>query len=122
MPKKTILAVDDEAAIRSLIQINLEHAGYAVETAKNGTEALALIEARPYDLVISDIMMPEMDGIELLAMVRKQPAIQNTRFILLTANDREEDFVQGYLQGADLYLTKPFAPAQLLEWVSRVVA
>ena len=121
-PPKRILAVDDEPGIARLIKVNLERAGYYVETAGDGVEALALLENTPFDLVISDVMMPKMDGMELLQSIRNKPQISHLPVIMLTAKSADADVTQGYAAGTDMYLTKPFSPPELLTWVSRVLS
>jgi len=120
MPR--ILAVDDEPNIVRLIQVNLERHGYTVETANNGAQALAKIKANRPDLLVSDVMMPEMDGFELLANVRRDPAIADLPVIMLTAKAQDKDVMTGYQHGADMYLTKPFNPQELLQFVKRLLA
>lgn len=116
-----ILAVDDEPNILRLIQVNLERKGYEVETAKNGGEALAKIRQRRPDILISDVMMPEMSGFELLANLRRDPEYADLPVIMLTAKTAEVDVVMGYSWGVDMYLTKPFNPLELLTFVQRVL-
>jgi two-component system alkaline phosphatase synthesis response regulator PhoP/two-component system response regulator VicR len=120
MPR--ILVVDDEPHIVRLIQVNLERQGYQVETANNGAQALAKIkESRP-DLLVSDVMMPEMDGFELLANVRREPSLMDLPVIMLTAKAQDRDVMQGYQTGADMYLTKPFNPAELIAFAKRILS
>ncbi len=119
--KKRILAVDDEPGIARLIKVNLERAGYEVETANDGAEALELIENGLYDLIITDVMMPRMDGMELLNTIRSRPELSDLPVILLTAKSSDADVTQGYSLGTDMYLTKPFSPPELLTWVARVL-
>jgi two-component system, OmpR family, alkaline phosphatase synthesis response regulator PhoP len=113
MPR--ILAVDDEPNIVRLIQVNLERHGYQVETANNGAQALAKIRENRPDLLVSDVMMPEMDGFELLSSVRRDPMLQDLPVIMLTAKAQDANVMEGYSRGADMYLTKPFNPAELLQ-------
>ena len=120
MPR--ILAVDDEPNIVRLIQVNLERHGYQVETANNGAQALAKIKANRPDLLVSDVMMPEMDGFELLANVRRDPALMDLPVIMLTAKAQDKDVLAGYTGGADMYLTKPFNPQELLSFVKRILS
>ncbi len=120
MPR--ILAVDDEPNIVRLIQVNLERHGYQVETANNGAQALAKIKANRPDLLVSDVMMPEMDGFELLANVRRDPALMDLPVIMLTAKAQDKDVLEGYKTGADMYLTKPFNPQELLSFVKRILS
>lgn len=120
MPR--ILAVDDEPNIVRLIQVNLERDGYTVETANNGAQALAKIRQNRPDLLVSDVMMPEMDGFELLANVRRDPMLQDLPVIMLTAKAQDRDVMEGYTRGADMYLTKPFNPMELKQFVKRILA
>jgi len=117
-----ILAVDDEPNIVRLMQVNLERRGYRVETASNGAQALAKIKVNRPDLVVSDVMMPEMDGFELLANIRRDPALADLPVIMLTAKTADRDIMQGYQTGADMYLTKPFNPHELVQFVQRILA
>ena len=120
MPR--ILAVDDEPNIVRLIQVNLERMGYQVDTANNGVQALEKIRANRPDLVVSDVMMPEMDGMELLSTIKRDPALEDLPVIMLTAKTQDKDVMQGYTRGADMYLTKPFNPAELIAFVKRILA
>ncbi|MEI6519741.1 MAG: response regulator [bacterium] len=119
MPKK-ILAVDDERHIVRLIQVNLERAGYTVITAFDGREALKKIEEERPDLVVLDVMMPFMDGLETLKRIRANPMTNRTPVIMLTAKAQDQDIFTGYSSGADIYLTKPFNPMELLTFVKRI--
>jgi two-component system, OmpR family, alkaline phosphatase synthesis response regulator PhoP len=119
MPR--ILAVDDEPNIVRLIQVNLERHGYQVETANNGAQALAKIRENRPDLLVSDVMMPEMDGFELLSSIRRDPALSDLPVIMLTAKAQDANVMEGYSRGADMYLTKPFNPAELLQFVKRIL-
>lgn len=119
MPKK-ILAVDDERHIVRLVQINLEKHGYEVVTASNGREAIETArEARP-DLIVMDVMMPEMDGFEALEKMKADPELSSIPVIMLTAKAQDADVFSGWQKGADLYLTKPFNPSELLTFVKRI--
>lgn len=120
MPR--ILAVDDEPNIVRLIQVNLERDGYTVETANNGAQALAKIRNNRPDLLVSDVMMPEMDGFELLANVRRDPMLADLPVIMLTAKAQDKDVMEGYTRGADMYLTKPFNPMELKQFVKRILS
>jgi two-component system alkaline phosphatase synthesis response regulator PhoP/two-component system response regulator VicR len=119
MPKK-ILAVDDERHIVRLIQVNLERAGYEVITAFDGREALQKIEEERPDMVVLDVMMPFMDGFEALKQIRANPMTRELPVIMLTAKAQDQDVFQGYSKGADIYLTKPFNPMELLTFVKRI--
>lgn len=120
MPR--VLVVDDEPHIVRLIQVNLQRQGYEVETANNGAQALAQIkESRP-DLLVSDVMMPEMDGFELLANIRRDTSLMDLPVIMLTAKAQDKDVMTGYQTGADMYLTKPFNPAELIAFAKRILS
>ena len=120
MPR--ILAVDDEPNIVRLVQVNLERHGYQVDTANNGVQALAKIRQSRPDLVVSDVMMPEMGGFELLASIRRDPNLMDLPVIMLTAKTEDRDVMEGYKTGVDMYLTKPFSPHELLAFVKRILA
>ena len=115
---QTILVVDDEPRYRSLIQAYLEQAGYRVVTATNGRDALFVARQEKPNLILLDIMMPEVDGFEFIRLHRKE---RETPVILLTAKIEEEDKVIGLELGADDYITKPFSPRELLARVRAVL-
>jgi len=117
---KTILAVDDERSIVRLVQVNLERQGYNVVTAFDGKQALERIAEHRPDLVICDVMMPYMDGFEVLTAIRKDPATRKLPVIMLTAKAMDNDVFTGYQRGADCYLTKPFSPLELISFVKRI--
>jgi two-component system alkaline phosphatase synthesis response regulator PhoP/two-component system response regulator VicR len=119
MPR--ILVTDDEPNIVRLIQVNLERQGFQVETANNGAQALEKIRANRPDLLVSDVMMPEMDGFELLSNIRRDPALENLPVIMLTAKAQDRDVLEGYTRGADMYLTKPFNPIELVTFAKRLL-
>ncbi len=106
-----IFIVEDERRIARFLQIELEHEGYATETEDNGERALERIVQGTYDLVLLDIMLPGMDGLEICRRVRE---VSNVPIIMLTARDEVEDKVKGLDLGADDYMTKPFAIQELL--------
>ena len=118
--KKKILAVDDERHIVRLVQVNLERAGYEVVTAFDGKEALEKVEAENPDLVVLDVMMPYMDGFEVLQNLRKNQATRDLPVIMLTAKAQDADVFRGWQSGVDCYLTKPFNPMELLSFVKRI--
>jgi two-component system alkaline phosphatase synthesis response regulator PhoP len=120
MPR--ILAVDDEPNIVRLMQVTLERQGYRVETANNGAQALAKIRASRPDLLVSDVMMPEMDGFELLSNIRRDTSLNDLPVIMLTAKTQDSNVMEGYARGADMYLTKPFNPMELIQFVKRILA
>ncbi|MCZ8536263.1 response regulator transcription factor [Paenisporosarcina quisquiliarum] len=116
---KKILVVDDESSIATLLQYNLEQAGFIVETASDGQEGYdAVLEKKP-DLIILDLMLPKMDGMEVCKALRLQKI--NTPIIMLTAKDDEFDKVLGLELGADDYMTKPFSPREVTARVKAVL-
>ena len=114
--KKNILVVDDEKEIAELIEIHLMSQDYNVTKAKNGVEALKLLDENHFDLVLLDVMMPKMDGKETLKKIREK---SNVPVIMVTAKTSEKDKVEGLTLGADDYVTKPIKP---LELIARVKA
>ena len=114
--KKKILVVDDEKEIAELIEIHLMSQDYDVPKAKNGVEALELLNENKYDLVLLDVMMPKMDGKETLKRIREK---YNVPVIMVTAKTSEKDKIEGLTLGADDYVTKPIKP---LELIARVKA
>lgn len=114
-----ILLVDDEVDILEFISYNLEKEGYKVFTAKNGAEAIKVAEKTLPDLIILDVMMPEMDGIAACEELRRIPSLQDTMIAFLTARGEDYSQIAGFEAGADDYITKPVRPKVL---VSRVKA
>ena len=110
----TILVVDDEEPIQELLRFNLEKAGYLVCVAKDGQEVLDRVEKEQPDLIVLDVMLPGMDGLEVCQRLRLNPKFQQIPIIMLTAKGEEIDKVLGLEIGADDYMTKPFSPRELL--------
>jgi DNA-binding response OmpR family regulator len=115
---KTILVVDDEPRLVSLVETYLTQSGFRVVTASNGRDALSVAERQEPDLIILDIMMPEMDGYEFMRIYRVD---HDTPIILLTARVDSDEKVAGLEAGADDYLTKPFRPRELMARVRTVL-
>lgn len=115
---KTIMVVDDEKRLVSLVESYLTQEGYRVVTANNGKEALTVSHREKPDLIVLDVMMPEMDGYEFM---RKHRVDNNTPIILLTARVDDEEKVIGLEVGADDYMTKPFRPRELVARVRAVL-
>jgi DNA-binding response OmpR family regulator len=116
-----ILVVEDEPNILRQIEFNLQSHGYNVTTATTGAEALRQMMLEKPNLLITDVMMPEMDGYELVASMRADASLAEVPVIMLTARTEEADMVQGYTSGTDLYLTKPFNPTELIAFVQRIL-
>jgi two-component system alkaline phosphatase synthesis response regulator PhoP len=119
MAKRTILLVDDDPDIREFISFNLDKEGFKVETAKNGAEGVELCKKHKPDLVLLDVMMPGMDGIEACELIRATPEVANTLIAFLSARGEDYSQVAGFESGADDYITKPIRPKVL---VSRIKA
>ncbi|MEM9003021.1 MAG: response regulator [Cyanobacteria bacterium P01_F01_bin.86] len=121
---RTILIVDDEAHIRILMEQtleDLEDEGVELLTASNGTEALELIETERPTLVFLDVMRPKMDGFEVCQAVKGSNLLQDTYIIMLTAKGQEFDQQRGQEVGANLYMTKPFDPDEVLEKATEIL-
>jgi two-component system alkaline phosphatase synthesis response regulator PhoP/two-component system response regulator VicR len=122
MPKKhKILVVDDQKHIVRLVQITLEKAGYEVIPAYDGVEALELVEKETPDLIVLDVMMPRMDGFEVLQRLQADPRFQRIPVVMLTAKAQDADIWRGWASGVSSYLVKPFNPRELLTFVQRIL-
>lgn len=119
MNKQKILLVDDERDIVDMIAFNLEREGYEVLTAFNGRQALEVAAVSPPDLVLLDVMMPEMDGMEACREMRENPLLKHTRIAFLTARNEDYSQIAGFDAGADDYIPKPIKPRVL---ISRIKA
>lgn len=115
---KLILIVDDEARMRRFMQMNLDLEGYRVIEAENGLEAVDRVREDLPDLVVMDVMMPQMDGFEALELIRKTSTVP---VIMLTVRSQEDDKVKGFDLGADDYITKPFSPRELARRIKAVL-
>jgi DNA-binding response OmpR family regulator len=118
----SVLVVDDDPVILRLLQVNFELEGIAVALAVDGQEGLERIRSDRPDVVISDIMMPKVNGLELLAAVRGEPSTAGLPVILLSAKAQVADVQRGLELGADDYVTKPFDPLELIDRVYKVLA
>jgi DNA-binding response OmpR family regulator len=119
--KAKILLVDDEKDAIELIQYNLEEAGYQVISAADGLEALRMARGSAPDLIVLDLMLPELDGLEVCKILRRDPATAGIPTIMLTAKASEVDRVLGLEIGADDYITKPFSPRELVLRVKKLL-
>ena len=122
MKTPNILIVDDEPNIVMSLEFLMRKNGYQVGIARNGTEALAAIAATSYDLVLLDVMMPDVDGYQVCRQLRQHPDCADTKVIFLSAKSREADVQKGYEVGADLYIPKPFSTRQLMEKVRELLS
>ena len=116
--KKTIMVVDDNPDIVTIVRTILEGKGYSVASAYSGAELLSSLEKDKPDLVVLDIMMPHMDGLEVLTRLKAAPETASIPVILLTAKVQYEDVLGGYKLGADYYITKPFTSTQLINGIN----
>jgi len=114
MPKEQILVVDDEEDILELVRFNLSKEGYQVICAATGEKAVEIARSGLPDLVVLDLMLPGMDGLEVAKFLKNDPETQNIPIIMLTAKGEESDVVTGLELGADDYVTKPFSPRILM--------
>ncbi len=119
--RNNILIVDDEPDIRELIEYSLKKEGYQVRIAENGKEAIAMAKAQIPDLIILDIMMPEMDGIEACRIMRTMPEFKNTFMVFLTARSEEYSEIAGFNVGADDYIAKPIKPRLLVSRINAIL-
>jgi DNA-binding response OmpR family regulator len=118
----SLLVVDDDGFIARLLEIELAAAGYDVRTAGSGDRALELARERCPDLVLADVMMPNMDGFELTRQLRMDRRTADTKVILLTARGLSADRLEGFAVGADDYVIKPFDTPELLSRIGEVLA
>src|SRR5688572_3104219 len=116
-----VLIVEDEPDIRDLVAFHLAREGYAVTTASTGTEALRQVAAARPDLLLLDLMLPEIDGLEVCRRLRRDPAAATLPIIMLTAKGDEVDRIVGLEVGADDYVVKPFSPKELVARVRAVL-
>jgi DNA-binding response OmpR family regulator len=118
---KKILIADDEPNIVTALEFLLERNGYQVCIARNGDEALKVIEAEMPDLVLLDIMMPLKSGYEVCKRIRERPEWASVKVVMLSAKGREVEVNKGMGMGADLYITKPFSTRDLIEKIKSLV-
>ncbi|MDH3355453.1 MAG: response regulator [Chromatiales bacterium] len=119
---KTILIVDDSSSVRSVVGIALKGAGYDVIEACDGKDALAKLTGQKVHLIVSDVNMPNMDGITLVKEVKKLPAYKFTPICMLTTEAEASKMAEGKAAGAKAWIVKPFQPPKLLDVVSKLVA
>lgn len=119
--KQKILIVDDEPDILELIEYNLKKEGYQVFLARNGQEAVAEAKRSLPDLIVLDIMMPKMDGIEACRIMRTMPEFKNTFMVFLTARSEEYSEIAGFNVGADDYIAKPIKPRALVSRINAIL-
>lgn len=118
---KTILIVDDSTSLRQVVCIALRGAGYDVIEAQDGKDALSKLDGRKIHLIISDVNMPNMDGISLVKAVKQLPAYKFTPIIMLTTETGDDKKSAGQAAGAKAWVVKPFQPGQMLSAVSKLI-
>jgi DNA-binding response OmpR family regulator len=118
---KRVLVVDDEPNIVLSLEFLMRRAGFEVQVARSGGEALKALEGEPPDLMLLDVMMPEFDGYEVCERIRARPEWRHTKIIMLTARGREAERERGLALGADAYVTKPFSTRDLVDQVKRML-
>lgn len=118
---KNILIVDDSASMRQMISFTLKDAGYDVIAAGNGKEALAKLDGTKVEMVLTDLNMPEMNGIELIRQLRAKPGYKFIPIVMLTTESQETKKQEGKQAGASGWIVKPFKPDQLLDTVKKFV-
>jgi len=121
MPNESILIVEDEEESQELVAYNLQKEGYRVSRAGTGEEALRRAAADVPDLILLDLMLPGIDGLDVCRRLKRDPATQGVRIVMLTAKGEEADIVTGLEMGADDYVTKPFSPRVLMARVRAVL-
>ena len=118
---KNILIVDDDEMVLMALDELLKPEGYNVKAVSSGREALKRMDETSYDLLMLDIVMPEMDGFELCRRIREKEAYRETPVVFLTAKSREQDRKEGLEAGANLFLSKPISPEKLLAVISETI-
>lgn len=116
-----LLIVDDSASMRQMVSFTLKDAGYEVVTANNGKDALAKLVGHKISMVITDLNMPEMDGIELIKSLREKSGFKFTPIVMLTTESQDNMKLAGKQAGASGWIVKPFKPAQLVDTVKKFV-
>ncbi len=119
---RTIMVVDDERELVAVVRKMLEEKGFNVRCAYDGTQVFDFLKKQKPDLVILDVMMPQMDGLEVLTRLKGNPATSSIPVILLTEKADDEDVMVGYKMGADFYIPKPFTKNQLLDGVNSILS
>lgn len=119
--KESILIVDDEADIREMLSYNLTKEGYTVLLAENGKEAIEIAQKHLPDLILLDVMMPEMDGMEVCQILRSNARMENTLICFLTARSEDYSQVAGFDSGADDYVSKPIRPKVLISRINALI-
>ena len=115
-----VLIADDELRLRKVVSLHLKKAGFEILEAGNGAQAVELAKSGNPDVIVLDVMMPEMTGLEACKVIKEMPQFSDTPVILLTAMAQSDDIQKGTDAGAQLYLTKPFSPKELIEKINEI--
>ena len=118
---KKVLVADDEPNIVAAVEFLLQRSGYEVHVARNGEEALKLVEAHQPDLVLLDVMMPLRSGYEVCMRMRERPEWRHIKIVMLSAKGRDAEVTKGLATGADLYVTKPFSTRDLIGKINNLL-
>jgi two-component system chemotaxis response regulator CheY len=118
---KTILVIDDSASMRQMVAMTLRGAGFDVVEANDGKDALSKLDGRKFNLIVSDVNMPNMDGISFVKAAKQLPAYKFTPVIMLTTEGSDDKKQQGKAAGVRAWIVKPFQPPMLLDAVSKLV-
>jgi DNA-binding response OmpR family regulator len=125
MSKKSIppkiLVVDDDPFILMSLEFLMKKNGYDVMVARNGTEAMAIVEKQQPHLVLLDIMMPDVDGYQICKIIKSNPALANIKVVFMSAKTKEADVAKGYSLGASLYITKPFSTREMVVSIAKLL-
>ena len=119
---KKILVVDDDPYILMSLEFLMKKNGYDVMVARNGTEALDIVEKQIPDIVLLDIMMPDVDGYEICRHIKKTAKLKHTKVVFMSAKSKEADIQKGYDLGAALYITKPFSTRELVKQIKELLS
>lgn len=122
MPRQRILIVEDDKHISKLVRYNLEKSGFDCETTITGEEALEILDAQAIDLIILDIMLPKMDGLQTCKKIKQDKKLSSIPVVMLTAKGEEVDRIVGFELGADDYIVKPFSPRELVLRIKAILS
>lgn len=120
--KKKILIVDDEPNIVMTLEYTFKKKDFEVFIARDGSEAMTILENHIPDVILLDIMMPQVDGYQTLKFIKKQERLKNTKVVFLTAKNKESDIEKGFKLGVDKYLTKPFSTKKIVTEIEQLIS
>lgn len=121
MTRGQVLAIDDDYDCLVMVQHMLRQMGFAVSAARSGQEALAIVGSVQPDVILLDLLMPEMDGYTVLEKLKNNPATRSIPVVIVSARGHDDDLLAGYVAGADYYVSKPFTSSQLLYGIDMVL-